>query len=167
VTWRETLLKYHDRPVAQAVVDAAEELLRRDAHLLVTDVHERSIGHHFANYLQARFPGWDVDCEYNRDGHHPKALRTLPDLPPDREQREVYPDIIVHHRNTSDNLLVLELKKTTSTATDEYDLAKLRAYVAELGYHHALFVRFRTGHAAPDVNDVSWSKKRWRRLTTR
>jgi hypothetical protein len=99
-----------------------------------------------------------VDTEYNRDGHHPKALRTVPDLPPGREEREVYPDIIVHHRNTPSNLLVVELKKTTNTASDAYDLAKLRAYRRELGYEHALFMRLRTGTPVADVSEISWSK---------
>lgn len=157
MAWREALLSYQDRPIAQAVVHATDELLRRDAHLLITDAHERSIAHRLANYLELRFPGWHVDCEYNRDGHDPKALRTVPDLPPGREARDVYPDIIVHHRGVRDNLLVIELKKSTSATSDSYDLAKLRAYQRELDYQHALFIRFQTGGATADVAHVRWS----------
>jgi hypothetical protein len=45
-----------------------------------------------------------VDPEYNRDGHEVKRSDGV----------IVVPDVIVHHRGTSDNLLVIEVKKSTT-----------------------------------------------------
>jgi hypothetical protein len=56
----------------------------------------------------------DVDVEYNRHFDNPKKLSLPPRDALDREVRSttVFPDIIVHKRNTDEaNLLVLELKK--------------------------------------------------------
>jgi hypothetical protein len=66
----------------------------------------------------------------------------------DTKGSTVYPDIIIHHRGTNDNYVVLEAKKISSTLTHESgnscpcDECKLRLYKSELGYHHAFFVKF-------------------------
>lgn len=155
--WRTALLECSDRVVGVAVHGATEALLGVDGHLLSVDANERAISHRLARHLENGFDGWDVDCEYNRDRHDPKLLRTLPRLPRGCDGREVYPDVIVHRRNTDDNLLVIELKKTSNYSPDTYDRAKLRAYRSELGYRHALFMRLRTGTSRPDVAEVWWS----------
>ena len=56
----------------------------------------------------------------------------------------VFPDIIVHRRDTPDNLLVIETKKTTSTVSDRFDRRKLVVYREALKYRFAKFLRFRT-----------------------
>lgn len=38
------------------------------------NANERSMTHKFAEHLQKYFPGWNVDCEYNRNGVSPKLL---------------------------------------------------------------------------------------------
>lgn len=48
------------------------------------------------------FPKWNVDCEYNRVKYDFKKVNG----------KLVNPDIIVHHRNTFVNLLVVEVKKS-------------------------------------------------------
>jgi hypothetical protein len=53
---------------------AIDQLLARDEYLLRHDVSERSITHKLGFYLQGFFPEWDVDCEYNRNGHDPKTV---------------------------------------------------------------------------------------------
>ena len=81
-------------------------------------------------YLQLSFPGWNVDCEYNRDGVEPKRLRHL-ELYPDSEDVEaktVFPDVIVHRRGTQQNHLVLKFKKSTSRVDRRIDLLKLQGY---------------------------------------
>jgi hypothetical protein len=100
--------------------------------------------------VEAQFPGWDVDCEYDRDG---EARKMIPDGSgnDDDEGSAVLPDIIVHHRGPSGNHLVFELKKSTNREPDERDLAKLRAYGRHLGYDHGVFIRFVVGKAMPDV----------------
>ena len=61
----------------EAVSHALSELLFIDHDLLGIDANERSITFRFAMYLQQCFPGWTVDCEYNRDSIEPKRLRHL------------------------------------------------------------------------------------------
>jgi hypothetical protein len=112
-----------ERPTEEQVLEkikiAIDFLLRLDAYLFETDVNERSISHKFATYLQNEFKGWDVDCEYNRDRHDPKILN-LPNIyslevwPDDVQAKTVYPDIIVHRRGMEENLLVIEIKKTSN-----------------------------------------------------
>jgi hypothetical protein len=89
-----------------------------------------------------------VDSEYNRDRHHPKRL----DLPhrynvgsDDLDAKTVFPDIIVHRRGTDQNIVVIEVKKSTNFEDDEWDIRKLAAFKNQLGYRVALFFRFRTG----------------------
>lgn len=130
----------------EAVSHALSELLFNDYDLLCIDANERSITFRFAMYLQLCFPGWTVDCEYNRDSIEPKRLRHL-ELYPDSEDVEaktVFPDVIVHRRGTRQNHLVLDFKKSTSRVDREIDLLKLRGYKQQLGYEHALFVEVGT-----------------------
>jgi hypothetical protein len=58
----------------------------------------------------------------------------------------VFPDIIIHERNTHNNLLVIEIKKTTSKVDSKFDYAKLREFKRQYGYPYALFLRFVTGN---------------------
>ena len=69
----------------------------------------------------------------------------------------VYPDVIVHHRGKPENLLVIEVKKSTSNRSDDADLAKLQALRQQLGYQYALFLRFGSGTAAPTLERIVWS----------
>lgn len=115
------------------------------------DANERSMSHHLANYIEPLFPGWDVDCEYNRDGlNDPKRLgldeseRTVVG---DANACTVFPDIIVHHRGQSGadhNLVVIEVKKSSNKSDRSHDEWKLRAYREQLGYQNAFFVALRT-----------------------
>ena len=127
---------------------AIDRLLRQDFYLLKKDVNERSISHRLGQYLQEIFTDWHVDCEYNRNHD---SLKTL-DLPPkdlasifDTEAHTVYPDIIVHLRGTDQNLLVIEIKKSSSADAIGFDLQKLKAFRDELGYCYAVALRLRTG----------------------
>ena len=44
-------------------------------------------------------------------------------------ERSVYPDIIVHKRGSNaNNLLVMEIKKSSSNLSREFDIQKLKAY---------------------------------------
>lgn len=147
-----------DREIAEKVFAAIDDLFRHDAVLFEVDANERSISHCLARYLKLRFPDWDVDCEYNRDGHVPKRLLLAQPAvdAADTDGARVFPDIIVHHRTRADNLLVIELKKSTSKVSDEADHAKLRAFRGELGYRHALFIRFASGTDKPAVVTADW-----------
>ena len=124
-----------DVDVNERVCKALSILFEKDSCLLKVDASEPSITHRLAIYLEKEFPGWHVDCEYNRDGHKIKKL-----------QGRVFPDIIVHKRGTCCNLLVVEVKKN-ETERDDRDRAKLRAFKEDerLGYEHALFLKLGVG----------------------
>lgn len=156
--WHEDLISTAPDPdTAERVQRAVDQLLRRDANLFDMDVNERSISHRLAIYLEEQFPDWDVDCEYNRNGHDPKRLRLTPDMieSDDEQGTSVYPDIIVHRRGKPENFLAIEIKKHNGGGK-ENDLLKLRALRKELGYAHALFVRFQTAGPKPGVMELQW-----------
>ena len=95
---------------------AIDVLYASDAKLFAVEASEWALAHRLAIYLEHEIPGWNVDCEYNRqgDGHDPK-------------ENKVRPDIAIHHRGFLEpqhNLLVIELKKRE----EEFDLVKTRAY---------------------------------------
>jgi hypothetical protein len=130
------------------MVTALDELLGNDRSLLEADANERAITHRLGVYLAVLFPSWDVDCEYNRDGHEVKAL----------SGQVVVPDVIVHRRGTQENLLVIEVKKTTSNESDEADKKKLRAFREQLGYQNALFLKLACGLERAGVEEVEWAQ---------
>jgi hypothetical protein len=66
-----------------------------------------------AAQMQPLFPGWNIDCEYDRDGLLKKLLDGIRECD-GRSTTIIYPDIIVHHRNGTgreNNLLTIELKQ--------------------------------------------------------
>jgi len=141
--------------INHALGRALDRLCDHDKILFENDASERSICHRLALYLEDEFPDFDVDCEYNCDCNDPRLVKRLyseklleivrennPEFRGDSVT--VYPDIIIHHRNTNRNLLVIEAKKTTSGVSVEYDMEKLRAYKKELGYVFAKFLKFGT-----------------------
>lgn len=153
------------KDVEQRVRRAIDRLTLCDAELLRIDCNERSITHRLAIYLQDEFEGWNVDCEYNRDYHSPDYVkRLLIDSNAlqasltidDTNAKTVYPDIIVHHRGTSDNLLVIEVKKSRNQETDRRDKQKLQAFKEDLHYRYALFLRFNTGKDFQEGREAVW-----------
>lgn len=148
-----------DKPLANQVVAAVRSLLASDKHLLQVDASERSISHRLALYLTSQFADLDVDCEYNRDHHKAKRLRRTGPCARSSEDTDgspVYPDIIVHRRGTEENILVIEIKKSTSSVSDDCDLEKLSAFREELGYKTALFLRLECGGDNPTVSISRW-----------
>ena len=67
----------------------------------------------------------------------------------------MFPDIIIHHRGTSQNLADIEVKKSTNPEADDWDMRKLAAFRDQLGYNETLFSRFKTGSS--DVG-FEWSR---------
>lgn len=134
--------------VKECIIEAITDLYRNDFDLFHVNANERSISHKLAEYLQQRFPYWHVDCEYNRQGQRTKHLQFPLELEPemvssdDTEAKTVYPDIIVHRRNTNDNLLVIEIKKSTCSS-EEKDKQKLKAFVKSSNflYSYGIFLR--------------------------
>ena len=145
-------------PAGAALLRAIRTFLDRDSYLLEVDANERSITSLIARYLSAELAGYDVDCEYNRDGVDPKKIGYL-NLHPDEEDtdgRTVFPDIIAHRRGSKKyNFLVVEMKKSTNLTPRDVDFAKLAGYKRELGYTHAIFVELMAGGQA-GVSHVEW-----------
>lgn len=140
--------------IKSIIKNAIEKLISSDSVLLEIDVNERTITHRLAIYIEELIPGWDVDCEYNRLFDDAKKVVVSKKIFHnmdinttifDEDAKTVFPDIIVHKRESKENLVVIEVKKTTNRISDETDLGKLQAYKEQLGYAHAVFIRLRTG----------------------
>jgi hypothetical protein len=126
-------------------VQLALSLFReRESDLIVRNPSERCLTHRLAVHLDAIFPYWDVDCEFNRNGNVPKEIVVRA---PKRvgtasdEAVTVFPDIIVHRRGPEGpNLLVIEAKKATSKRSGAFDRIKLVAFKEDFGYKYAAFI---------------------------
>jgi hypothetical protein len=140
--------------ITRRLEHALRAFCERDRYLLAVDANERSISHKIAAYLQPEFVDWNVDCEYNRDGHDPKVLSTLSrDNGPEGSGSRVFPDIIVHRRGergTEGNWLVIEVKKSSDAPGIEADRCKLKCYMRDLGYQHAVLLICVVGEEQPE-----------------
>ena len=117
-------------------------LYKNDYFLFEESVHERSIAHKLAEYLQQQFPDWHVDCEYNRHGI---SVKKLPRECVGKHKENVYPDINIHHRNTDDNLVIFEIKPNKSNSVVECDDVKLVEFTKSSGdykYILGVFIGF-------------------------
>ena len=124
--------------IYQKVVKALRVLFIKDECLLDNDVHEITISHKLAEYLQYQFSDMNVDCEYNRqippDNGDPIKRRSDTGNP-------VRPDIIVHKRGSNENnCLVIEIKAERDQTSK--DTKKLKDYTnpKTLGYKFGLFL---------------------------
>lgn len=145
--------------VHTALNQAIEKLLEMDHHLLDADASERSLSHRLAVHMIDRFPDYEIDCEYNRDGFDVKKLtlagRDVYDT--ELDAVTVFPDIIVHKRGSqNNNLLVIEIKKASSLVSPDYDIEKLNAFKTELNYIFAAHVRIGYLKNGLLIRDVDW-----------
>jgi hypothetical protein len=143
--------------ISNIIEKALDLLISEQPELLDLDVTERALSHHLANYIALLIPAeYNVDVEYNRHGQDPKRLYLPPRNALDRELRAttVFPDILVHKRNTDkQNLLVLEMKKPSEDVA--YDELKLKAFRNELGYIHTAHVVIGRNHEGI-IRNVVW-----------
>lgn len=144
---------FYTRPEVESILlKAIRKLQERDNIFLdeAFDINERSVTHRLGMYLAELFPDEDVDCEYNRqynddsDEYIAKNVElsvienglTLKDT----EAKTVYPDIIVHRRNTSRNLLAVEVKMAWKSGKGQFDEIKAEAYRKRLDYHYSTYL---------------------------
>lgn len=110
------------------LIAALTDLYSQDAFLFDKDVGEQALTHRFAVHLEREFPGWVVDCNYDRLGertlHLPHGAITSTD---DRLARSIYPDVVVHQREIPNNLLAVEIRKAVNHTAIEHDRRKLVA----------------------------------------
>lgn len=113
------------------------------------DINERTVTHRLAMYLEPFFEdeGYVVDVEYNRirGDYDPDAVGNLMGKRLNWENHEqgssyVYPDIIVHKRDSADNLLLLEVKMNWKNNRKQDDLLKINEYLKEFGYEHGAYL---------------------------
>jgi hypothetical protein len=135
------------------VGNAIRTLYEENLDILRFDVAERTICAQLAGILQRSFDQHSVHTEYNRHGVDPKEI-DLPNIEGVLTRNRVNPDIVVHQPgHDRENILVIEVKKTTNPVGDDADLAKLAQIKREIGYSYALFLRLPTGPNA-DFRDV-------------
>jgi hypothetical protein len=110
------------------VVAALREFYAQEGFLFEKDVGERAVTHRFAVHLEKQFPGWAVDCNYDRLGdrtlHLPHGSVISTD---DHLGKSIYPDVAVHQREIPNNLLVVEVRNATNHTPLDHDQHKLRA----------------------------------------
>jgi hypothetical protein len=110
------------------VITALQELFARESILFERDLGERTLTHRLAVHVERQFPGWDVDCDYDRLGERTRRLPhgTIVSTD-DHLAKSVYPDVVVHRRAIPNNLLVIEVRKTGNHQPLEHDQRKLMA----------------------------------------
>ena len=125
---------------------AKNEFLEKEKSIIKNDTNERTLTQRLAFYLELqlrkniKYENYSVDCEYNRKEEDIKRLK----FGKNTDKKEIYPDIIVHQRKIKNNLIAIEMKKTTSKNTDKIkDIEKLEALTDRKNdYHYTLGIYF-------------------------
>ncbi len=98
--------------------------------------YEVTISCKLAQYFSKEFDGFDVDCEYDKQGE---------DIKRESSGKRIRPDILVHKRGTNDfNLVVLEMK-TKKEGVLEKDINRLKEMTDQRGEHKyklGVFIRY-------------------------
>ncbi|KPD09241.1 hypothetical protein AM501_05240 [Aneurinibacillus migulanus] len=123
-------------------------------YLLRFNVSERAIAHRLAVYLENEFPSWNIDCEYNRN------IDQIKRIPGEgKTENAVFPDIIIHHRGTQDNLLAIEIKKSNNNnVANNEDVGRLESYKKSLFYRHAAYIIFEVDSEYCGIKHFEWIK---------
>ena len=142
-----------DTMAVKKIVDAAiSDLYDKDGAILKKehDIRESTITHRLALYLEEYFKqdGYVVDIEYSKVKHWPqgnedaRALITkkLSGSPSDGEANTIYPDIIVHKRDSRDNLIEIEVSIAWRDTEKLYNLKKVNEYMKSLRYEHGIYI---------------------------
>src|SRR3954451_4840248 len=110
------------------LIGALGEFYAREGVLFDKDLGERTLTHRLAVAMEKQFDGWEVDCDYNRLGERRLRLPHGTIVSTDDELgKSVYPDIVVHQREIPNNLLAIEVRKTSNHQPPEHDRHKLQA----------------------------------------
>lgn len=133
---------YNLEEIKEKIDRVIELILTKDRKLFELNSSERSISNKFATYLYPEFPEWEIDCEYNR------YMNTIKKLKKKGKDEQIYPDIIIHQRESKKNLLVIEIKKSppyslTNQKVKE-DLERLQKMTSDKKYKYqfGLFILF-------------------------
>jgi hypothetical protein len=114
--------------VLNKVIAALHAFYAHEAFLLDKGAGERALTHRLAVHVEGQFPGWEIDCEYDRMGDRtlrlPRGTIVSTD---DHLAKSIYPDIVVHQRAIPNNLLAVEIRKSVNHQPLDHDQHKLRA----------------------------------------
>lgn len=121
---------------------AKEKFLKDEKEIIRIDINERTLSARLMFHLQTilledklyreKYKTYSVDCEYNRINEYKiKTLKRYENFEIDDNSdkiRKIFPDIILHKRKEEDNLIVIEMKKSTSNNKDckEKDRERLK-----------------------------------------
>jgi hypothetical protein len=110
------------------VVVALKEFYAHEAFLFEHDLGERTLTHRLALHVERQFPDFEVDCDFDRLGprtlNMPRGSIVSTD---DHLGKSIYPDVVVHQRSVPNNLIAIEVRKTSNHQPVEHDRQKLRA----------------------------------------
>lgn len=143
------------RDEAAAIVETAlDRLVRYDAQLLDLKACERAIHFKIAHYMarsRAIRRPLTLDCEYNRHWSEDKLLWLF------RSPRasKVFPDILIHERDSdANNMVALEIKRPGQSLHRDHE--KLRAFRNQLMYHHVGHIIIGHDRHGRLVREVKW-----------
>src|SRR5262245_46713637 len=113
--------------VLNKLIAALHAFYEKEAFLLEKEAGERALTHRLAVHVEAQFPGWETDCEYDRLGDRtlrlPRGTIVSTD---DHLAKSIYPDIVVHQRAIPNHLLAVEVRKSANHQPLDHDQNKLR-----------------------------------------
>ena len=115
--------------VEEGINEACAYLYEREKELIRDQVHERTIvADVIAPYLRAKFTGWNVNTEFNREGENRDPKK-------DSEGRLLLPDIIVHKQGPNGpNVAAIQVKGYWNREDRKRDENSLRRIQARHGY---------------------------------
>lgn len=101
-----------------SIIEQAIQKVHINDYLLIRKKMEWATAHRLAVYLEEHFPGWNVDCEYNKAGTGINSKHNSTGA-------HKRPDIVIHKRELTEkenNLLVIEIKMESDDNSDEEKL---------------------------------------------
>ena len=145
-------MRITQQQIQKIIEKAIDELYLKDASILLKeyDIHERTITHRLAMYLDSLFmdKSYNVDVEYNRMRDRYGDGDDVGNLMGKRLKWEnsgegsdyVYPDIIVHKRDSNQNLVEIEVKMAWKNRKCDLDYTKINEYMEQLGYQFGIYI---------------------------
>ena len=138
--------------IREIIGKAIDLLFKYDDILLNPEYNltERSISHRLAIHIQTILdnPELDVDIEYNRMKEEYGNGTDVGNAIAKRFNWEkagegssfVYPDIIIHKRNTHHNYVEIEIKMAWKNGKKRFDYQKINEYISQLNYEHGIYI---------------------------
>jgi len=137
------------KEIKNLIEKAIDDIYSKELDLLERENNEATISCKLAQYLFQKFPGYHVDCEYNR---HIKDIKTMTfnDV-----RKIIKPDIIIHKRDTGkNNLVYIEIKTDHNNESREKDYEKIKNATnlkGEYKYKLGIFIDFNRKKEKSDI----------------